>query len=93
MKLYALVHIYDGSLVDGGVQLNASTIRSNMEDEMYRQLEEALKALQELHPEGIDEYGSDYCESLGFAYISHLELDANDSTREVFDHEWRIVEL
>ena len=84
MKLYALIHIYHGGLIEGGVQLSISTNRADMEDEMYRQLDKTWGMMDQ------DYHHSEYAEALGYAYIGHYD---GMSPEPIYDHEWRIVTL
>lgn len=88
MTLYTVVHLFDGTLIDGGITLHPFTSRSEALDDMYDQLD---KTYGQLDP---DEFQSSYSETFGCAFISHYEAtEPYETVKAVCDHEWRIVSM
>lgn len=88
MTLYTVVHLFDGTLIDGGVTLHPFTSRNEALDDMYQQLD---RTYGQLDP---DEFQSFYSETFGCAYISHYEAtEPHEPAKTVHDHEWRIVSM
>ena len=86
MTLYTVVHLFDGTLIEGGVSLHPFTRRLEALDDMHRQIVETYDQFDQ------DKYKSFYSETFGCAFISHHEAsEPHGPVREVYDHEWRIV--